>query len=343
MTTSAGQRAASAGAPHRARRRLRFGVVNELVPDTTRWLDHVRRVEDAGVDVLVVRDHLSVDAFGSALAPLPALAAAAARTTRIRLGTLVLSNDFRHPAFVAQDAATIDYLSAGRLELGLGAGWQYADYRAAGILFDPAGKRIARLEEAISIIDRLLSGETVTFEGTHYTLDSLALPTIGVQRPRPPLLVGGGGPKMLSLAARRADIVGLLPAPITSGDHETNEPTDRSPAAVEAKLAVLRSAAPERFDTLELSMFATFVVTDRRRRDTESLIDRMGWGNVTVEKVWTMPSVLIGSPAQICEDLRLRLHRFGLSYYVTTDHALDDLSKVIDTWNTTNPRGVHAT
>jgi len=321
-------------------RRLRFGVVNELVPDATRWLDHVRRVEDTGVDVLLVRDHLSVDAFGPSLAPLPALAAAAALTTRLRLGTLVLGNDFRHPAFVAQDAATIDFLSSGRLELGLGAGWQYADYHASGIPFDPAGKRIARLEEAISIIDRLLSGETVTFDGTHYKLDSLALPTIGVQRPRPPLLVGGGGPKMLSLAARRADIIGLLPAPITSGDRETNEPADRSPATVDAKLAVLRSAAPERFDTLELSMFATFVVTDRRRRDTESLIDRMGWGGVTVEKVWAMPSVFIGSPTQICEVLRRRLDRFGLSYFITTDHALDELSKVIDTCNTTNPRGV---
>jgi probable F420-dependent oxidoreductase len=315
---------------------LRFGAVNELLTTGTAWFDHVRRIEDIGVDVLLVRDHLTADAFGPQLAPLPTLAAAAALTTRLRLGTLVLSNDFRHPALVAQDAATIDFLSTGRLELGLGAGWDNADYKASGIPFDPAGIRIARLTEAISIIDRLLSGETVTFKGTYYDIDALALPTTGAQRPRPPLLIGGGGPKMLSLAARHADIVGILPAPITAGQ-ETDEPADRSPAAVDAKLAVMRAAAPDRFDTLELSMFATFVVTDRRRLDTEALIERMGWSGVSVDEVWAMPSMFIGSPTQICEDLHNRLDRVGVSYYVTSDRAIDDLAKVIDAWNMTNP------
>jgi probable F420-dependent oxidoreductase len=202
--------------------------------------------------------------------------AAAAHTTRLRVGTLVLGNDNRHPVLVAHEAATIDWLSGGRFELGLGAGWLRADYAGTGIRFDAARTRIGRLDEAAQVIAALLSGETVTLRGAHYTIDSLNLPVAPIQRPRPPLLIGGGGPRMLALAARRADIVGILPAPIR-GDEDADDSADRGPDALAAKIDILKAAAGERLPRLELSTFATFRVTNHRHRDTEALIRERGW------------------------------------------------------------------
>ena len=309
-------------------RRVRFGVVNEVIPGRDGWLDHVRRVEDSGVDTLLIRDHMSAGPFGPQLAPLATASAVAAHSTRLRVGTMVLSNDYRHPALVAHEAATIDWLSGGRLELGLGAGWLRGEYQQMGVAFDPAGTRIARLEEAIGVITGLLAGQTVTFRGAHYDIDSLALPVAAVQRPRPPLMIGGGGPKMLALAGRHADIAGILPAPIRA-DEDSDDPADRTPAALEAKLAVLRDAAGQRLGRLEISTFATFRVTGRRRRDTEDLIGQRGWRGIGCERVWAMPSVFIGSAGQIWQDLHDRRSRYGLSYYVTSDRDLGQLAQVI--------------
>src|ERR1022692_4145866 len=147
-------------------RRLRFGVVNEVVHETAGgWLGHVRRVEESGADTILIRDHLAAGPFGPQLAPLAAAAAAAAHTSRLRVGTMVLSNDYRHPALVAHEAATIDRISEGRFELGLGAGWLAGEYQQMGIPFEPARTRIARLEEAVQIITALLAGQTVTVHG----------------------------------------------------------------------------------------------------------------------------------------------------------------------------------
>jgi probable F420-dependent oxidoreductase len=309
-------------------RRIRFGMVSEVVPTGGGWADHVRRVEQAGVDTLLIRDHLETGPFGPQLAPLAAAAAAAAITTRLRVGTMVLSNDYRHPALVAHEAATIDLISAGRFELGLGAGWLPSEYQQMGIAFEPARTRIARLEESVQIITGLLTGQAVTFHGTYYAIDSLALPVTPLQRPRPPLLIGGGGPKMLALAARHADIAGILPAPIRGGD-DGDDPADRSPAALESKLAIMKATAGERFATLELSLFATFQVTNRRRAGTQELIARRGWDGISCEQVWAMPSVFIGSPAQITADLEKRRSSYNLSYYITSDRSLGELAQVI--------------
>jgi len=308
--------------------RLRFGVVNEIVPDHGKWLDHVRRVEDSGADTLLIRDHLEPGGFGPQLAPLASAAAAAAHTTRLRLGTMVLSNDYRHPALVAHEAATIDLISGGRFELGLGAGWLRAEYQQMGTPFESAGKRIARLEESIGLITALLSGETVTGNGTYYTVEELRLPVSPVQRPHPPLMIGGGGPRMLALAGRHADIAGILPAPIR-GDDDSDDPADRGPAAMAAKLAVLASAAGERYGQLELSTFATFLVTSQRRRETEALIEQRGWSGIGCEQVWEMPTVFIGSTEQIHQDLQQRRAGLGLSYFVSSDRRLDHLEQVI--------------
>jgi probable F420-dependent oxidoreductase len=304
-------------------------VVHETAFTTAgRWSEHVRRIESAGVDTLLVRDHIVAEPFGPQLAPIAMLAGAAASTSRLRVGTMVLSNDYRHPALVAHEAATIDWLSGGRFELGLGAGWLRTDYDGIGLPFESARVRIDRLGEAIPIITALLCGDTVSRRGTHYRVESLTLPTLPVQRPRPPLLIGAGGPRMLALAGRHADIVGILPAPIRSAD-DPDDPSDRTAAALSGKIDLVRRAAADRFDSMELSVFATFIVTNQRRGATEELIRQRGWTGADPADVWAMPSVFVGSVEQIEHDLRQRRTDFGISYFVTTDQTLDDLESVL--------------
>jgi probable F420-dependent oxidoreductase len=309
-------------------RQLRFGVVCESAPPSADWLGYARHVEDVGVDVLLVRDHFVPGPYGPQPAPWTALAAAAAATTRLHVGTMVLSNDYRHPALVAHEAATLHAISGGRFELGLGAGWYRPEYDAAGIPFDAAGRRIDRLEESLDILTRLFAGETVDHHGAAYTLDGLDLTVLPTLSGRPPIAVGAGGPRMLRLAGRYADIVGLLPAPIR-GAEDTDDPADRLPAAFEAKREVVRSAAGDRFPQVELSAFGTFVLTPTRRSSTEDLIASRGWSGVTVEDAWQMPTIFIGHAEQIREDLVARRDRYGLSYLLTSDRDLDTLGDVI--------------
>ena len=307
---------------------LRFGIVSESVREGRAWLDYARQLEDAGIGALLIRDHFSAAAFGQQLAPFTALASAAAVTTRLRVGTLVLSNDFRHPAIVAHEAASLHLVSEGRFDLGLGAGWYQPEYDAAGIGFDPAGQRISRLEESLGIIRALLAGTPVRHEGTWYQIDGLDLDVLPERRSSPRLLVGAGGPRMLRLAARYADVVGLLPAPIKNAT-DSDDPRDRLPAAFDAKIAVLREAAGDRFPGLELNAFGTFILTGRRRARTDELIRERGWPGLDAETVWQMPTIFIGSAAQIRDDLRARRDRFGLSYLVAGDSALPELTEII--------------
>jgi probable F420-dependent oxidoreductase len=308
---------------------LRFGVVSESVREGRAWLDFARQIEDSGIDVLLLRDHFSAGAFGQQLAPFTGLSAAAAVTARLRLGTIVLSNDFRHPAIVAHEAASLHLLSAGRFELGIGAGWYQPEYRAAGIAFDPAGQRISRLEESLSIIKDLLAGTPVHHATDFYRIEGLDLDVLPTPRSSSPrLLVGAGGPRMLRLAARHADIVGVLPAPIR-GSTDSDDPGDRLPAAFDAKIGIIREAAGDRFGSLEINAFGTFIITDKRRAETEDLILRRGWTGIDAEVVWQMPTIFIGSLDQIRSDLQARQERFGLSYLVAGEDRLPALAEII--------------
>ena len=303
-------------------------MVSESVRPGRAWLDYARHVEDTGVDVLLIRDHFSAGAFGQQFAPFSALAAAAAVTTRLRLGTLVLSNDFRHPAILAHEAASLHLLSGGRFELGIGAGWYQPEYDAAGIAFDPAGQRITRLDESLSIIKGLLAGTPVHHYSASYRIDGLNLDVLPPRDGVPRLLVGGGGPRMLRLAARHADIVGVLPAPIKDST-DSDDPGDRLPDAFDRKVGEIRAGAGDRFPSLEINAFGTFVVTDKRRASTEELITRRGWTGIDVETVWSMPTIFIGSPDQIRADLDMRRDRFGLSYLVVAEDTLPTLARIM--------------
>jgi probable F420-dependent oxidoreductase len=307
---------------------LRFGIVSESARAGRSWLDFARQVEDAGIDVLLIRDHFSAGAFGQQLAPFTALGAAAAVTSRLRLGTLVVSNDFRHPAVLAHEAASLHLVSDGRFELGIGAGWYQPEYDAAGLAFDPAGQRISRLEESLGIIRSLLAGTPVELDGSYYRISGLNLDVLPAPRSSPRVLVGAGGPRMLRLAARHADIVGILPAPIRDST-DSDDPRDRMPAAWDARLGVLRSAAGGRFPDLELNAFATFIITDKRRAATSELIMQRGWSGIDVETVWEMPTIFIGSVAQIRTDLRARQDRFDLSYLVVGEDGHPALTEIV--------------
>jgi probable F420-dependent oxidoreductase len=309
-------------------RRFRFGVIHEEPQDASAWTGHVRRVEDLGLSTFLVRDHLVADFFGDQPAPLVALASAAALTTRLRLGSLVLAVDYRHPVVLAKEAATLDRLSGGRFELGLGAGWLRREYDVAGLPFDAAGTRIDRLEEAIAVLDGLFGDGPFSFAGKHYTVSELDGYPKPVQRPRPPLLVGGGRRRVLTLAGRTADIVGILTTSVASGV-VVDDASERLADAVSRKLAWVREGAGSRYPDLELSLIPTLIFAEARERAAAELIQARGWQGVTVAEVLAMPSVFIGSLDAIVDQMEERRTRYGFSYYVVSDRQLDRLAPLV--------------
>ena len=301
-------------------RPFRFGVTAPTPTAGTDWIARARRVEQLGYSILVVPDH-----FRDHLAPVPALTAAALATTRLRVGSLVFSNDFRHPAVLARDAATIDVLSGGRFELGLGAGWLREEYDQTGIPFDAPGTRIERLEEAVPIIKGLLAGERVTFAGRHYTIADLEGRPTPVQRPHPPIAIGGGGRRTLTLAAREATIVGLVPR--ARRDGSGLDLADLSDAATRQKLEWVRAAAGDGFDSLEINaLIQAVAVTDQRTAAADQLAARF---KASRDVVLETPYVLVGSVEEICATLCERRERWGISYLTVFERDMEAFAPVV--------------
>jgi probable F420-dependent oxidoreductase len=284
-------------------------------------LDLARQAEASGFSTFLVRDHLMAEPFGPAYAPLTTLAAVAQATTTLRIGTMVFSNDFHHPAVLAKEATTLDQLSGGRFELGLGAGFLREEYERAGLPFDTNAVRVDRLEEAIGVLDELLRGGSVTHAGQHYSFDAHTNFPPPCQQPRPPILVGGAGRRMLSIAARHADIVGLLPSPLSRGIMA--DPSEsRLASSVEQQLGIVRQAAGPRFQQLELSVVAVLAPASNRLDGATQLAQQRGWQNVSAETVLEMPTVLIGSEDQMIDDLQQTRERYGISYVVVRNAQL---------------------
>lgn len=296
-------------------------MINEQLLVPAAWLAHVRQIETLGYNTFLIRDHLVPNYFGDQYAPLSALMAAACATSLLRVGTMVLCNDFRHPAILAKEAATIDALSGGRLELGLGAGWLRDEYMQAGLAYNAPGERIERLEEALQIITRLWSGQPLHFAGKHYQVAGLSQTPSPLQSPRPPLFLGGGHKRMLGLAGRLADSVGLLTTSVASGAL-VEDPAERLPASVETKLGWVRAGAGERFMQIELSLLPTMILTDNLEAAATELIAKRGWNGIDVAQVLSMPSVFVGNLEQIGSTMLERRARYGFSYYIFSDtHA----------------------
>lgn len=286
--------------------------------------DHARKLEDLGYDTLTVSDHF--DHHANQLAPLPSVVAAAEATTTLKVATLVLCNDFRHPVVLAKEAATVDLLLEGRFELGLGAGWMRTDYEQSGIPEDPAGVRIARLEESVRVLKGLFSAEAASFAGEHYRVTDLP----GTPRPSstggPPLIIGGGGRKVLTLAGRYADIVGLNPS-LPNGVFDESAGPSATPAATDRKLEWLRAAAGQRFGALELHCrLEAAVVSDDRRGLLEALAPAFG---VSPDDASESPHALVGTHDEMIEQLRRNRERWGISYIGVPTSAIDDLAPVV--------------
>jgi probable F420-dependent oxidoreductase len=305
-------------------RPFRFGVSVHGNRSRKEWIDLARQVEDLGYSTLLIPDHL-----GEQLSPVPALLLAADATTTLRVGSLVFDNDFRHPAVLAKEAATLDVLSEGRLELGLGAGWLKSEYDRAGMPFDRPGTRIERMEEAVQIIKGLFADGPVDFAGKHYTITDMEGFPKPVQRPHPPILIGGGGQRLLSIAGREADIVGFIPKARTDGKGQ--DLTDATPEALGQKIAWVREAAGARFDELELGILVAQVITTEDREDAAQFIaNTMAAGlNVNADQVLQTPYLLLGSEDQICEDLLKRRERYGISYINIFEQGLEALAPIV--------------
>ena len=297
---------------------FRFGVeMKNPLPGLT-WAQTAQRVEGLGFSNLVVPDH-----FDEQLAVGPALAAAAAATSTLRLGAFVYGNDYRHPVLVAKEVATLDVLSGGRMDLGLGAGWKRVDYTEAGLAYDPPGVRIDRMVESLQIIKGLFGEGPVTFEGEHYTISGLEGLPKPVQSPVP-VAIGGGGRRMLTLAGRHADIVGVN-ANLRSGEIGLDAMNDVLGAdRFDAKLEWVREGAGDRFDQLVLNvLIVALQVTEGVRATTEAVEATAAMFGQPAETVIDVPLLLIGSPAEIADRLRQRRERWGFSYTVLGSDSND--------------------
>jgi probable F420-dependent oxidoreductase len=303
-------------------RKFRFGAQCSYAGSGADWAAKARRLEDLGYATLCTPDH-----FDDQLAPMPALTAAAAATTTLRVGTLVLGNDYRHPLVTAKEAATVDVLSGGRFELGIGAGWMGSDYEQSGIGLDPPGVRIERLAESLAVVKGLLAGGKFSFAGRYYSVTRHPGTPAPVQRPRPPILVGGGGRRILSLAGREADIVSVN-FDLRSGSIGPHVGVTATAGATAEKVGWVREAAGDRFDDIELchTAYLTMVTDDR-----EAVAGGLGSGfGLDAEQVLAMPNFAIGTVVQIADELERRRDELGFSYVVVGGECFEAMAPVVE-------------
>ena len=303
-------------------RPFRFGVQAHRARNAAEWRERAQRIEAMGFEALYIPDH-----FDTQFAPFAALTAAAGATTSLRVSTLVLDNDYRHPVVTAKEAATLDVLSDGRLDLGLGAGWMADDYEQSGIRFDSAGTRIERLEEAVTIIKGLFGGEPFSFTGKHYSVKGLEGFPAPVQKPHPPILMGGGGRKMLSLAAREAEIVHINYDLREGRINPALVKTGMADRTLE-KVGWVEEAAAGRRDQIELAMtvFLASVTEDR-----EGFAASVAAGiEADPLDVLEMPHFLIGTIDEIAGQLEQRRERYGFTNVVLPGATAEQLQPVVE-------------
>jgi len=300
-------------------RPFRFGVQLQQLP-AEGWADAVRRIEAWGYSTIFFPDH-----FGTQWEPTAALAAIAAVTQRIGVGSLVYDVDYRHPVVLAKAAATIQLLSGGRHEFGIGAGWMETDYREAGLPYDRPGLRIERLGEALEIIRSMWTQERTTFTGKHYQITNIAQAAELPAGERPRILVGGGGPRLLALAGRYADIVGINPT-LVEGRVIPSTPADLAPERVREKAGWVREAAAKAGrdpDALELnSLSFVLAVSDDPKPLREVLARNTG---MSVEQIADCPLFLTGSAAELRDRLERRREQTGINYVVVQGAKTDAL------------------
>jgi probable F420-dependent oxidoreductase len=303
-------------------RSFRFGVTAHRAESRQDWSTLCRKVEDLGFSTLVMPDHL-----GDQFAPMVAVGAAFCVTSRLRMGALVACNDFRHPVLHAKELATLDVISEGRLEWGIGAGWLRHEYSTAGIPFDDAARRVERLEEAVHVIKALFRDGPVDHRGGHYKITGLEGQPKPVQRPHPPLLIGGAGRRMLELAAREAEIIGIAPS-LRARSIAERPPVESVRAAADRQVRWIGEAAGGRRRDIEINMVAfPVVVTSDREARAEAIAERLG---LTPSEALASPHVWIGTLEQIAESLVERRERWGVSYWSVPARSMEAIAPLVD-------------
>jgi probable F420-dependent oxidoreductase len=302
---------------------FRFGVQLNGPLDGAAWVETAKRIEGLGYAVATMPDH-----FDGQLAPMPALQSVLDATTTLRAGALVFDNDYKHPVVLAKELATMDVLSAGRVEIGLGAGWMITDYERTGMPYDRPGVRVDRFAEGLAVIRGAMGDGAFSFEGEHYTIsgyDGLPKP---VQRPHPPIIIGGGGRRVLTIAAREADIVGVN-CTLDSGVIGAEAIATMTERAVIDKVGIVAAAAiaVDRIDDIEMNIRTFFVsVTDDPDEAIGAIAGMIGVDGAMVE---ASPFALVGSPSGIADALIERRQRFGFSYIIVGADVLDSFAPVV--------------
>ncbi len=300
------------------RRRFRFG----LVLDDTATLhaevaELARRAEASGIDVLLASDHLGSMAAVSRLQ-------AAAEATSLRVGTYVLNNDLRHPTLLAQELATVDAMTDGRLEIGIGAGWNRPEYEAAGLAFDPPAARLRRLRATVGMLKQALRDGEIDHDAdaAYPEVHQRGLP-VSAQRPHPPFMIGGGGPRLLAFAATEAQIVGIDPRSLPGGGSDF---TDITEAAIDRKIEWVRAAAGARWVELEINIALFELDPEYHRRRGAPHARARGLAD---DEVPLSPHYLIGDPGEMAETLLARRERWGISYLALQPAHLETMRPVI--------------
>lgn len=303
-------------------RRFRFGLKVRTSPDGKALAEAARRAERLGYDALLVSDHPTHPQLG----PVATATALACATSTVRVGSSVVANDFRHPVLLAKEFATLDVLSGGRAELGIGTGWQQAEYETLGLPFDRAGRRIERLGEAIGVLRRFFAGQPFDFDGEHYRLGEIS-PYPPLSRSTIPIMMGGGGQRFLTLAAKQADIIGINPA-ARSGAHDASTDADATEERTDEKIGWVREAAADRLDEVELAMqvYAGRITEDRAEGD-RVLEARYPFA---IEAARRVPYAWVGSVDHVCEALEARRERWGISYWIVMAEAMEEMAPVVD-------------
>ena len=303
--------------PHRG---FRFGVQVSKETTAKGWAELARRTEAAGYEVLTMPDH-----FTEQLAPIPALMAAASATTTLRVGALVFDNDYKHPVVLAKELATIDLLSDGRLEIGLGAGWMISDYEEAGMPYDSPKVRIDRFIEGVAVIRGAMTDGSFSFSGDYYAITNYNGQPKPVQT-RPPLLIGGGGKRVLTYAAREADIIGIN-GTMTAGVVGPEALATMTAESVDEKVAIVAAAGAHRINDIEMNIRTFFVkVTNDRAKTVDSISSMFG---VSKDMIDASPFALIGSVEECIEQLLERRERWGFSYTIVGAENIDECAPIV--------------
>jgi len=300
---------------------FRFAVQLSNASSGASWRDLARSIEGLGYSTLFIPDHFE-DQFG----PLVALTVAAEATTDLKVGSLVFGNDYRHPIVLAKEVATLDLMSEGRVEFGLGAGWMTTDYEQSGLAHDPPAVRISRMAESLTVMKSLWSTGAATFAGEHYTVTGAVGAPLPHSRPYPKIIIGGGGKRVLGIAAREADIVGVNPS-LAAGYVGPEVLETTTAEYYDQRIMWIREAAGDRFEDLELQVltFLVQIVPDR-----EEAIGRLSSVlDVTAEQIDGSPIALIGTIEQIIERLVERRTRFGFSYVVVHEAEMEAFAPVV--------------